>query len=371
MKKIGFIYINKTYCVYHSISIAIELAKINTNKIEILCTEENEKLVTRVLKVHKVSNISINILRPYWYFTIPHYLEIKFQLRPILFLKYKLLLSAFDALVCTIYQDLDLKKFLTKDGLPKFIFTNHGIPNRAYSFDEKVLQFDLSFLLGDKDKHIRKNLGQLKSSNFKVTGFIKGDVTKELPQAKLFNNKNPTILYNPHWERGLSSYFNFGEGILSFFESKKNYNLIFAPHALLLARNWKLKSKLKRFSICDNIEIDFGSESSNDMSYTKAADFYLGDVSSQAMEYVFHEKRPCIFLDAFEIRNDSKEKPLSWELGNVYTSIDNLGEILNSATVDFKTKYSDVQSKLIEETFYFGESKPSYLAAMAIEDLLQ
>ena len=41
-----------------------------------------------------------------------------------------------------------------------------------------------------------------------------------------------------------------------------------------------------------NLRFDPGSPASTDMTYTRAADIYLGDVSSQVYEFIA-EPRPC------------------------------------------------------------------------------
>jgi len=370
MKKIGFIFISKTYCVYHSLSIAIALSKNESNDVHLLCTKENEELATQLLQKFKADKIRIKVLRPFWYFTIPHYLEIKFQLRPSLFYKYAKHFNTFDALVCTIYQDLELKTILGKKNKPKYVFTNHGIPNRAYSFDDKVLDFDLFFMLGDKEVQIRKSLKHLDAVNAQLTGFIKNDIVKDLKSPKFFKNDKPVVLYNPHWEKTFSSYYKFGERILDFFAQQQQYNFIFAPHALLLERNWAIKNKLKKYSSNSNMLIDLGSELSNDMSYTKSADIYLGDISSQVFEFLFTKKRPCIFFDAFNLNKDVKNKPLSWELGFVYQDVKNLAGKITDAIETHKSTYLGIQTNMLESMFHYGSSSPSEIAASAIENLL-
>ena len=371
MKKIGFIFINKTYSIYHALSIAIELSKSSDFEVHILCTKSNHTLVIESLKRFDCKNIKIKILRPFWYFTIPHYLEIKLQLGPSLFYKYGRHLKSFDAFVCTLYEDLFLKKVLKNEPHIKYIFTNHGISNRAYSFDDRITAFDLFFLLDKKEKTIRQSLNQLTDINHAVTGFVKYDLVKDLPEIKNFDNDHPTILYNPHWDTKFSSFHKFGESILDFFANHKEYNLIFAPHAVLLERNWAIWFKVKSYKKYKNILIDLGSESSNNMSYTKYADLYLADVSSQAFEFLFLKERPCLFLDAHNLKNDKVNRPLSWDLGEIISNVDKLGEKINAAFKNHQEKnFSKIQRDKIKEMFYVGKNTPTSIAVNAIKKLL-
>jgi hypothetical protein len=369
-KKIGFLYIDKSYAVYHSISIAIELEKDSKYQIHILCTYRNYALIKKTLERYNCKGITIKVLRPYWYFTLPHYFEIKLQFRKSIFTKYANFLNQFDAFVCTIYDDLYLKKVLKKQNSKKYIFTDHGVANRIYAFDNKILDFNLFFIKGEKEKQIREKLGQLNASNHVVTGFVKFDLIKTLPKLDFFNNDNPTILYNPHWERQFTSFFKFGESILDFFVNNPNYNLIFAPHALLLERNWVLWFKMLKYRKYKNIIIDMGSELSNDMSYIKDADLFLGDVSSQVFEFLFFKTRPCLFLDAHNMEYDKVNRPLSWDLGEIISNVANFEENLKAALLNHSKKFKNKQSDKIREMFHRGDISPTQIATKAIEKLL-
>ncbi len=368
MQKVGFIYINKSYCVYHSLGIAIEMAKNKDIEVVILSTKANESIVKSLIPNSVLDRIEIKILRPYWYFTIPHYFEIKLQLRPTLFFKYTKYLSSFDAFVCTIYEDLYLKKVLPKSVRPKFIFTNHGIPNRSYSFDNRALDFDLLCLLGKREEKLRQSLNHLRPDNYKVTGFLKYDLIKNKTSKKYFNNDKPVIFYNPHWESRFSSFQKYGFEILDYFANQSKYNLIFAPHTLLLERNWNIWWKIRKYKKYDHIHMDYGSESSNNMDYTKLADLYLGDISSQAFEFIYFKQRPCLFIDANQIKG-SKEEPISWKSGKVLSTIEHLEESISQAFSDHKKMYEGIQQSEIEEMFHKESLSPSQLAAQAIANL--
>ena len=368
MQKIGFIYINKSYCVYHSLGIAIELAKNAQVEVVILSTKANESLIKSLIPADLQNKLAIKILRPYWYITIPHYFEIKLQLRPTLFYKYSKLFASFDSLVCTIYEDLFIKKVLPKSVQPKLIFTNHGIPNRSYSFDERALEFDMLCLLGKREKSLRKSINHLRKNNHVITGFLKYDLVKDRKPKQYFKNDKPVIFYNPHWLSNFSSFHKFGFELLDYFARQNTFNLIFAPHTLLLERNWDFWWKIRKYEQHDHFLIDYGSESSNNMDYTKSADLYLGDISSQAFEFIYYKKRPCLFIDAHQLKG-SQEEPLSWKLGKVIDVVSEIKEKLGQAFVDHEHIYNVVQNEQIEAMFHKDISSPSELAANAIVNL--
>ena len=371
MKKIGFIYTNKSYSVYHSLSVAIELSKYDEYDVHVLCTKSNQPLVLEFLQRFNCTKVTVKILRPLWYFTIPHYLEIKFQLRPTLIHKYASLLKTFDAFVCTMYDDLYLKKVLKNQKHIKYIFSNHGISNRAYSFDKRVMGFDLFFLLDTNDKNIRQALNQLTPTNHAMTGLVKYDLIKDLPVPSFFENDNPTVLYNPHWENKFTSFHKFGKEILEAFAKNSDYNLIFAPHSLLLSRNWALGPLFNKYKQFENILVDPGSELCNNMSYTRSADLYLGDISSQAFEFLYERPKPCLFLDAHNLKSDEKDRPLSWDLGNVVSDIKDFENQLNVAFRDHEKRYKRLQENKIKEMFDVGSQSPTTIGAVAIDTLLK
>jgi hypothetical protein len=67
-----------------------------------------------------------------------------------------------------------------------------------------------------------------------------------------------------------------------------------------------------------------------DMSYTDAADIYLGDVSSQVYEFI-ERPRPCIFLNPRRIDWSRDPAYAHWRLGQVVTNVAELGHALVAA----------------------------------------
>jgi len=109
--------------------------------------------------------------------------------------------------------------------------------------------------------------------------------------------------------------------VLDFFVENRDYNLIFAPHVVLFKRSQRHQALLpKQYYNIPNILIDTGSLESADMTYMRAADIYLGDVSSQVYEFLL-EPRPCIFLNGHNVAWQNNPYYSHWRLGQVVDDV--------------------------------------------------
>src|SRR3546814_11439548 len=81
-----------------------------------------------------------------------------------------------------------------------------------------------------------------------------------------------------------------------------------------------------------NMHIDLGSVRSIDMSYTMAADIYLGDVSSQLSEFML-KPRPCLFLNPRGTNWKNDANYLSWTLGPVIPGTEELEKGIEEAQI--------------------------------------
>jgi len=122
-------------------------------------------------------------------------------------------------------------------------------------------------------------------------------------------------------------------------------NFIIAPHMRLFgAKTPPSKDVFQPYASCENIHVDLGSERSTDMSYTRAANIYLGDVSSQVYEFLTAEPKPCIFLGSEE--TDWRDNPdyAHWSYGPVCHSVEEVMSALSTAKEDLPT-YRPAQEK--------------------------
>lgn len=281
-----------------------------------------------------------------------------------------------DALVVPEKTSLLLKSLFGLKSL-KLVHTRHGAGDRAIGFDKASGKFDLVLLSGEK---IRDRLAQadlLKQDGHAIVGYPKFDMTPP-PRPRLFPKDRPTVLYNPHPSPALSSWYRLGPQILDWFAKSDKYNLIFAPHVMLFKK--RIIASLSPFALGwnagpradhhehDHMLIDTGSPASLDMSYTDAADIYLGDASSQVYEFI-RRPRPCFFLNPRRLAWQGDPDFAHWRAGHV---LETMGE--------FDASFADVprltppmrtrQEGLFRYSFDLQERPSSERAAEAILDYM-
>jgi hypothetical protein len=283
----------------------------------------------------------------------------------------------FDALVVSEKSSLILK---TRYGLKdvKFIHTRHGAGDRAIGFNAESAQFDLILVSGEKIRDRLVRDAGVPPEKIRITGYAKFDIV--VPEQKpLFPaSDRRTILYNPHPSPHLSSWFKFGAEVLEQFYQSGRYNLIFAPHVMLFARPWTVtidrlsiasaKKPDPRYNDAPHMLMDLGSPACTDMTYTNAADLYLGDVSSQVYEFL-NRPRPCLFLDAHDTQWQGNPNYRHWTTGPVKTDAK---DIIGSVDAAFASQasYNDAQRTALADSFSVTDTPASVRAAAAIIDYL-
>ena len=283
----------------------------------------------------------------------------------------------FDALVVSEKSSLILK---TRYGLNdlKFIHTRHGAGDRAIGFNAESAQFDLILVSGDKIRDRLVRHAGVPADKIRVCGYAKFDIVAR-NQTPLFPDLDrPTILYNPHPSPHLSSWFKFGANVLEQFYRSDRYNLIFAPHVMLFARPWTVtidklsiahaKKPDRRYDDAPHMLMDLGSPACTDMTYTNAADLYVGDVSSQIYEFL-HRPRPCLFLDANDTAWQGDANYRHWTTGPVETDAN---DIIAAVDAAFATHadYESAQRAALDSSFSVTDQPASVRAATAILDYL-
>ena len=97
--------------------------------------------------------------------------------------------------------------------------------------------FDLILLSGNKVRDRMLAEGLITPANHRIVGYPKFDtLSTSQPLARLFDNGRPTVLYNPHFDPRLSSWYTMGPAILDWFAGQSRFNLVFAPHVMLFKR---------------------------------------------------------------------------------------------------------------------------------------
>jgi len=354
--------------VPHAAPYAFELSrKYNNLDIVIACSTQQElNLARKIGKFypgHKCYFWKMDI--PQWYKVLDPIISKWSLYRKRLVLKKNLsIFKSFDALVAPERHCSLLK---TKYGLEnlKMIHIRHGAGDRLGGFDQKLEIFDLVLVPGPKiiDHLKRLRFYQRAPHKYKIAGYPKFEVVKKLHpiRPKIFNNENITVVYNPHFDQRVASWNKWGLKILEFFAQHPEYNLIFAPHVVLFQRRLRhraCKIPEKYFNF-PNIHIDLGSIASVDMTYTLAADIYIGDVSSQVYEFLW-KPRPCIFLNSHQIKWKNNPFYLHWSLGQVIENFEK--DFYKALKLAFKLQpqFEPKQKALFNYTFY---TEPNTTAA--------
>ena len=236
----------------------------------------------------------------------------------------------------------------------RLIHTRHGAGDRKGTTDATMALFDLVLLPGRKYAQRFSKLGYVRPGQFVIAGWPKFEAVRALNPVRrsLFDNDNPVVVYNPHFDQRIGSWARMGRAVLDFFVAHRKYNLIFAPHLVLFKRRWRHRAALPdAYRRAPNILIDTDSAALADMTYLDAADIYLGDVSSQVYEFLV-EPRPCVFLDAHGIDWKGDPHYAHWRFGPVITDVAReLGPALDDAVASH-AKYLPAQRAGFAETFH-------------------
>lgn len=288
------------------------------------------------------------------------------------------LLKQYDALVVPETTSTILRTHLKVHDV-KLILMPHGAGDRQISFSPGNKHFDLVMLPGKKTQSQMLKAGVIRPDGNKIVGYPKFDSPTLGKRKRYFDNDKPVVLYNPHFDPKLSSWFEYGEKILDFFANQDRYNLIFAPHVMLFQRTFlgsvehrtmKIRRTLpQRFKGLPHIHIDTGSINSVDMSYTRAADIYLGDVSSQIYEFI-ERPRSAIFINSHDADWQYNDYYKFWNFGQVIENLEHLGPALAQSET-LSPHYAKIQNETFLDSFDFDPHRSSsHRAALAIAEFL-
>jgi hypothetical protein len=283
------------------------------------------------------------------------------------------LFGSLDALVVTEKTSLILK---TRYGLDlPIVHTRHGAGDRAIGFNKASARFDHVLVSGPKISRRLTTEAGVAPDRIDMVGYAKFDLIGDRrPRLPMQDNGKPTVLYNPHPSPHLSSWYRHGRAVLEHFLRDDRFNLIFAPHVMLFHRPYVVTiDKLRidrpgaidqRFYDAPNIHIDLGSSASTDMSYTLAADIYLGDVSSQIYEFLYRS-RPCVFLNSQGVAWRNDPNYAHWAAGPVISDPADLGYALDWATIAHN-RYAPIQQRLFADSFDLTAEPSADRAARAV-----
>lgn len=368
--KIGFLFNHYMgHQVLHSAPIAFALSiKYPQVDVSIMVSDKNQlEVVRRVEKRWPSHNCEIKMARVPGYVNVLETIARRFAfVRKYFVLKHNK--NYFKNLDVLVVPEVTSRKLKHEPGLEhlKIVLVPHGAGDRAVGFSKEFKEFDLLLVAGQKIFDRLANETGVDQKKMVITGYPKFDVIGHRKHEPIFDNENPTVLYNPHFQQGLSSFQEWGRDVLDFFVKNPQYNVIFAPHVILYLRKWRHKAfNVDKYKKYPNIHIDEGSGRSIDMTYSEQADIYLGDVSSQVYEFLT-VLRPCVFLNPHKFNWQNDPSFTHWKFGPVIENISQLGAVLDEAKSGHKRTYRAVQKELFNHTFSLSETPSSYQAADAL-----
>lgn len=285
---------------------------------------------------------------------------------------------SFDALVVSEKTSLLLKTRYGLDRL-KIVHTRHGAGDRAIGFNRESALFDLVLVSGPKIARRLTEQAGVDPARIRTIGYPKFDLFAEQRRPSPFGDcQRPTVLYAPHPSPKLSSYYRMGRSVVESIARSGKYNLLFAPHVMLMQRRFALTisppaiSRVPRPNPSDldphRVHFDPGSGASADMSYTNMADLYLGDVSSQIYEFMVRP-RPCVHLNAHGIEWQDNADFTHWQTGPVIGPGDDVVEAIDAAIASFP-EYEPRQRELFADTFSVTDEAAGLRGARAIVEFL-
>jgi len=364
--RVGFLF--NHYAVHqvpHAAPYAFELSRLFPEiEVIVACATRKElAMVREIAQLYPGHRCRYVRVRPSWFYlpTDPFVSRKKFKRKNIVLRDNLDFFRSLDALVA---PERHCFKLRSQYGLTelKLIHTRHGAGDREGGFDDRSHAFDFTLLPGRKYVERLSELGHLPPEKYAVAGWPKFEVVRGLQRGRrrFFDNDNPVVVYNPHFDQDVSSWAKMGLQVLDWFAANPRYNLIFAPHVVLFKRSQRHNAFLPRkYQRIANILVDTDSVNLSDMTYMLAADVYLGDVSSQVYEFLL-EPRPCVFLNAHHVEWRGNVHYLHWTLGQVVGDVPaELGPALERAPA-LQEQFRPRQEEAFAYTFH---SEPGSTAA--------
>ncbi|MFH1093059.1 MAG: hypothetical protein V1739_02755 [Candidatus Omnitrophota bacterium] len=196
-QRIYFCYNQSIHHIYYSIFIAVELSNIQ-KEYEVVVFSTSSK--ASAIIESELASIPNNVR----FIKIYHlgYNKINFSVNWFVFLC-RLRMYRPKAIVVTDYFDNVFHQLLLKTS---WIYCFHGPENRGYTHPH-VKDYDLIILPGGRElDRIENRIGKI--NNYAVVGCSKFDYLyyHKVTPSNLFKEKNPVIIYNPHFEKTQSSF---------------------------------------------------------------------------------------------------------------------------------------------------------------------
>lgn len=367
MISVAFLYIGGPHQVFHAAPAAAELARADpaVRVVNFAADDRSAELIRRVYAAYDAPAPDIRRFDTPWWGQLAATVSGRASARklPALF-SHRRELAGFDALVTAECSSSILRRM----GLAKatMVLIPHGAGDRAISVEPRMALFDQVIVAGPKNAERMVADGVVAPHRCSEVGYLKLDLMQRLrgQREPLFANTRPTVLYNPHFKRELSS-LPAARAVIEAFAAQERFNLVFAPHIRAFEDAGAAeRASWAALAVDGKIIVDLGSDRLLDMSYAIGADIYLGDVSSQVYEFLA-EPRPCVFIDAHGVAWRGDPSYAFWNLGDVCSPQEVLRSVADAP--GRHRHYIDAQRAAVAASF--GDSQGA--ARRAAERILQ
>lgn len=369
-KIIAFLFLGETLLIPHLHPIVEAIAQEAPDvRVDIwIATSTHERLIVRWLNQLNINNANVRIRRVPGFRVLPG-LPLgnvpELPPKPLTLLRLMPRLITASAIVCAEQTSLWIPALIPffRD---RFVKTSHGVGSMSARDDRRRRAARLLLVPSEAEKQTYTTRG-IPEDRLIVTGYIKSAFRARESGGPVFASSKPVVVYAPHWQQHRSSWWSWGRELVALLAAQDRYNVILAPHQRLVEKDPQVREVLASVSDLPHIHVDLDSFAMVDGSYMAAADIYLGDTSSQVMEFLLRP-RPCVFLNPENIDWRATDDHDFWTQGQV---VKGFGDILPALDRAFtlQPSFEPGQRRYIAETV--GETGPgtALRAAQAVLSL--
>lgn len=357
-KIIAFLFLGEMLLIPHLYPIVEALAQETPDvRVDIwTATSTHERLIVGWLNQLNINNADVRIRRVPGFRVLPGLpLGNVPKLPPKTLTLFRLMprLITASAVVCAEQTSLWIPTLLPLFR-NRFVKTSHGVGSISARDDRRRRAARLLLVPSEIEKQTYTARG-IPEHRLIVTGYVKSAFRARESGTPIFASSKPVVVYAPHWQRHRSSWWSWGRSVVALLAAQDRYNVILAPHQRLVEKDPKVREVLASVNDLPHVHVDLDSFAMVDGSYMAAADIYLGDTSSQVMEFLLRP-RPCVFLNPDNVNWRATDDHNFWTQGQV---VDNFGDILPALDRAFalQPSFETGQRSYIAETV--GETGPA------------
>ncbi|MBB5280836.1 hypothetical protein HNQ87_002005 [Pacificimonas flava] len=204
----------------------------------------------------------------------------------------------------------------------RFVKTSHGVGSMSARDDKRRRAAFFTMVPSERERATYLQRG-MNPQRIAATGYVKAAFRHRTATRPRFPEARPVLLYTPHWRAERSSWPVWGQEIVTMLAAQDRYNVILAPHQRLVETCPGVRGALAAVADLPHMHCDLDSFAMVDGSYTAAADLYLGDTSSQLLEFLM-TPRPAVFLNTHETDWPSDPSYDMWGAGEVVTRAEDI-----------------------------------------------